>query len=1164
MLGLRGRIGALMCLVVLAHVGSASAAGYHSFGYGGKTNFRNVAPQPLPPISLGTGKYPNLLVDGAGTAHIVFTQDGGSSSADTLGFCSLQRGIKTCAAEGVAPNPEPPPPEGDYAGNFPAGNHDFDGPVPLVIGNELFVVQRRFPDRFPTPAGTTSDSNVFEWSSSDGGATLTGPANIGDNQMAGGAIPYGDPNALSIGTISRTETGGTFFQGTQPGVYLNPPVKAQLGVGDQAYDGSLAPDVSGAAGTPPVVRPVAAFADLTGNVFVREFSGKGDPNDAANWSETSFRGFSPQIVGGPAGVFVLSSDSRINGGNLTLRRIVTGQPTGAAVALGRSETEPAISEDSSGRISFAYTDRYGVEVRTSGDGVKFTTPQFTAAVPDGRSIAHLVTAATGDGGGFVSFVKNASGGEGVGQVIVAAFGTQRKTGNPGLGALPGGGIGSAVGDQMATSTCDSAKFGVVDAGIAPTGAGCFSKDPQDPNRDVTLGELNLNGLRVIPDAGTRIGVDPRAHTLDTTGPVRVVLSASGIPDITLYHGELHLQLPNDGPGDHLFDPYLNGLTASKVLGFPIDGSIDVKLASGGVDIPISLTLPKYLGGVTGGAILHVSTSGGLQISSLEFKVADANLGALELKDVDVKYMVDGGVWSGEGELQVPAGGSAFDLKLGVEFSDGKFTKGHFDLGFGYPGIPIDDGDPPPPKLYLSHAGLDLNFQGGTTFTGVVGFGAIPVPPSSGEGSAHDFLVSLDAMLSVAFKSPVTITLRGDYWLNQLQLGTAVLTYTIPDQVQFNGDAHLKLGPLEVKGALAAVIDPRDSIYSASIEGQVDAFSYTLVKQKVVVNNQGLGAHWTVLGAGVNLIYYWHDPFGPKLVFGGDATTRFQTTIPPASSDSHRAHTAAATSFNVPVGAPSASLVVHGAGGAPAVTLVAPGGQQITPGQVGSRASAVAQSDVPSSATYVGIQHPKPGGWSVVEASTSPAPIASLEYAIGERGPKVRAAVTGVGQKRILHYDATFPANVAVTLVEQTGRLLHVIGMAHGGSGAISFRPANGPAGRRQIVAQITNNGLPFSNDALGSYIAPPPPRPGRAAKLRVHVGRQAFTYSFAPPPNATRILIEIAATDGRHLERTASATTRGGSVPVRGRGDGVTITVIGLAPDGSRGPAASASARRKT
>lgn len=31
--------------------------------------------------------------------------------------------------------------------------------------------------------------------------------------MGGGAISYGDPDAPSIGTISQTETGGTFFQG---------------------------------------------------------------------------------------------------------------------------------------------------------------------------------------------------------------------------------------------------------------------------------------------------------------------------------------------------------------------------------------------------------------------------------------------------------------------------------------------------------------------------------------------------------------------------------------------------------------------------------------------------------------------------------------------------------------------------------------------------------------------------------------------------------------------------------------------------------------------------------------------------------------------------------------------------------------------------------------
>src|SRR6202011_3407748 len=119
-------------------------------------------------------------------------QDGGSSGPDTLASCSLQRGIKRCGSSGTAPNPQAPDPSqgGAFIGNFPGGNHDFDGAAPLVIGNDLFVVQRRFPDVFPTPAGSnppTSDSNVFEWSSSNGGAPVSPPGMIGDNQMAGGA-----------------------------------------------------------------------------------------------------------------------------------------------------------------------------------------------------------------------------------------------------------------------------------------------------------------------------------------------------------------------------------------------------------------------------------------------------------------------------------------------------------------------------------------------------------------------------------------------------------------------------------------------------------------------------------------------------------------------------------------------------------------------------------------------------------------------------------------------------------------------------------------------------------------------------------------------------------------------------------------------------------------
>jgi hypothetical protein len=313
-----------------------------------------------------------------------------------------------------------------------------------------------------------------------------------------------------------------------------------------------------------------------------------------------------------------------------------------------------------------------------------------------------------------------------------------------------------VGDQLATSTCSSATFGVVDAEIYPAGAGCFAHDPSNPNLDVTLGTLNLNGLQIIPDPGVRIGVDFRRHTIDTTGPVRVVLTAGGV-NITLFHGALHIQCPNDGPGDTLVDFKPSDLTnlLPGVQGFPIDGDIDIKLAKGGVDIPISLKMPGVFGGVTGGATLHADLHSGLQLTSLNFMIGDLNLAALELKNFMVKYTQQGDVWEGKAQLLVPAGGAALTAQIGVEFDKGDFKKGSLDvIPDGYPGIPLDDDDPPP-MLYFSHVGLTLGLSP-LTLTGDAGIGVLPLKPP-GAGSSTDYAIRLEAQLSAAFGGPVTIT-----------------------------------------------------------------------------------------------------------------------------------------------------------------------------------------------------------------------------------------------------------------------------------------------------------------------------------------------------------------------------------------------------------------------
>ncbi len=208
--------------------------------------------------------------------------------------------------------------------------------------------------------------------------------------------------------------------------------------------------------------------------------------------------------------------------------------------------------------------------------------------------------------------------------------------------------------------------------------------------------MNINGVSIIPDAGVKIGIDPKLHTIDTTGSVSVVLKGQGI-NVTLWHGELHVKIPVAASGYDLFD--FNEVKPPDVAGFPIDGDVDVKLVSGGVQVPISLKLPGVFGGVTGSATLSATLNNGLNLDSLEFKVGDASFGAAELKNLDISYTRSGNVWKGSGTVNVPTGGKLFSLALAIEFDDGNYKSGSFEVGLPYPGVPLDLNDTPP-QLYL--------------------------------------------------------------------------------------------------------------------------------------------------------------------------------------------------------------------------------------------------------------------------------------------------------------------------------------------------------------------------------------------------------------------------------------------------------------------------------
>src|SRR5689334_21824643 len=114
---------ALFLIAILAVPASARAASYTSPGYHGTHRVPKVAAAPPPaPVRIGTGAHPNVLVDAAGTAHIIWDQavPGG---ADQLHYCRLPRGAKGCVAASALNVDQP-----DVPGNNLTSNVDSDGP----------------------------------------------------------------------------------------------------------------------------------------------------------------------------------------------------------------------------------------------------------------------------------------------------------------------------------------------------------------------------------------------------------------------------------------------------------------------------------------------------------------------------------------------------------------------------------------------------------------------------------------------------------------------------------------------------------------------------------------------------------------------------------------------------------------------------------------------------------------------------------------------------------------------------------------------------------------------------------------------------------------------------------------------------------------------------
>jgi hypothetical protein len=835
-----------MALVLVGAATAKPAPAHHARG-SRKRHRRGAGPaKPGKPIQIGVGYRPQVLVDDAGVAHITYSsqaKEHGPAGEHTYtagwdNYCRLARGAGACGdhTRFDAPITYPQPDEtGPFFENSPGGNQDIgEGSLPLATGNQLAILAHRPGNVVAVPGGTSKDVN-FLWTSDDGGKEFTGPGLTSTMDYYGGAVTYGNPSSIGIfGTtgelIENEKTlGHVFFQEVRAGAYAPAAARVELGRGanDLLARRQIAADGD---------RPIVAWDNLK-DVIVREYKGKGDIDDAANWTTSKFPGVDPSLASGPHGTWLTYyPQGGIRKGVVV--ELVDGHRSGPTTAVFPSlleGTEDQLAEAADGELVAGWVAKDADDenyrramLSTSNDGRHWTSPQRLDQVGRHDQVSGLEIAVGPDGGGVAVFVHGGIPGEKVnagtlfgigGQVTAVPFGARGSTGKKGLGAGSSGNAG-----------CFDIRFGAVHAHVD---SGCFLRlvDKQHPGGDASIayGGVHVNGLEIRPDSpGTAIVIDATAHTIESVGgSAGVLLQHPGIPDVKIWDGALDAKLGKaDNVGDPLFPLPMTSFHAN-VLGFEALGTPIAVLGNESVSIPLTLKLPGYLG-VSGSATLAANMTEGLSRPSLHIAITDIVLSGLELRGASIDWAGPEEQWTGSGELEMQPGAGAAGLDVHgaqIAFDHGEFTSGGFTTA-PYPGTPIYH------DAYLENLGAAFNLHPPPSLTGNAEIGAV----------AHgDGLYSLEATgpLQTSFGDPSTMSVEGEGAVYGVPLTNAHATFTTAGTFHETGTLGFEEFGLTIGGSVDATTDLAAGTTSGVIAGGF-SFAGQSVEETLPFNDTGFG------------------------------------------------------------------------------------------------------------------------------------------------------------------------------------------------------------------------------------------------------------------------------------------------------------------------------------
>lgn len=727
--------------------------------------------------------------------------------------------------------------------------------------------------------------------------------------------------------------------------------------------------------------------------------------------------------------------------------------------------------------------------------------------------------------------------------------------------LGGESVGSSTGDVKIEQPPPECVTRIAFAKLNAVGA-CILKVGDNIWEVKGSNRVRVNGLDVEPVGTSKIRFLGKSTRLLATGTVIVRAGP-----IKLYQGSLSLDAKAELPGG------FNVAANAAVAGFPIEGSLavrfknDLEVGEFGATLDVHLGLPKLFGGFTGDVALRLNNRDGLVLDKLRLEASSIYLGALHTQNLFVDYRRIGNEWRGGAKLSLPSGvglnAAPPPPEQGVTFRDGKLVSLGATLSFPNPGAAIAGGVflnsigfqvGTSPTRFLGNAQFSTGSAGGRTLARINAGMFIAFARADQPFTAPVGVPPKDrTFTSTAFHVSGTVTL-----VDRFPLGGAYILYVHPGYAEMAGNFNYVLlsGLVSAEARIGLAINTVKNQFNGEVKARVCAAKVACVGGDLVISNVGIAACARTFLVDVGGGFYWTGQ--AYFMWRRCDVGRVRVAVSPAMAAQS---SGGDERFTLPAGLEKAVVGVNGRDAAPVVTLVSPSGKRFTvpagDDWTNTRELVAFRADEAKESYFV-VPSPEAGTWTVEPAAGS-TPVAGVQFAETLPEPAVRARVAGRGRDRVLTYAVRRIEGQRVTLYEKGRDTMARIGEARGERGRLRLSPADGSAGRRQIVAVVESFGAPRDTIVAGSYTAPGPIRPARVRRLAVRQRGSRVCASWRRASGARQYAVTFDLSDGRkQLVVTRRTRACVGRVVGRVRGR---IDVRGVSARGTRGTAARKSLR---